>query len=237
MQKIISMTDGKPVYRIAQFSGPLIIGNILQQAYSIVDASVVGRGISINALAAVGGTSWVVWLILAGCRDIGNAVCVVGAKRVGARDARGLADVMLYSMKLWVILSVIFSSLFLAFLNQILIYMNIRAEIYEDARVYLLFYILQIPFILLFNLASALLRAVGNSRPALTSMTVSTVVNIVLDILFVLKFRWGVAGAAIATMIAQGSASLAVQRQSHLSIHHLSLRSPSGLSSFLMGMS
>lgn len=199
----IDMTSGGPVSLVARFSIPLILANLFQQAYSLIDAAVVGKYLGVDAFAAVGCTGWVVWLIIAVCRDCSNAFCIAASMRAGAKDWRGFRDVVAGAFITGAVLSVALTAGLLVGLDWILAHLNVPANIYVQARQFLFVFILSIPAIVAVYLGGALLRAAGNSTVTSRAMTISTVLNILLVLLFVLVFRWSVAGAATATLVAQ----------------------------------
>lgn len=199
----LDMTQGSPIRLMLQFSAPLVVGNLFQQLYSMTDAAIIGKFIGVDAFAAVGCTSWIIWLITAVCRDCSNAFCIAASLRVGNRKMDEFRTVTGNAAIVSVLLSVLMTGGLLLGLDGILRALQIPANIYADAREYLRIIILSIPLMVIFHMAGALLRAAGNSRVTFVAMTASTVVNIVLDLVFVLAFHWSVAGAAWATLIAQ----------------------------------
>lgn len=208
--KNIDMTEGEPIRLVLSFSAPLIMGNLLQQVYSMVDAAIVGNFIGVNALAAVGCTSWAVWLLLAVCRDCSNAFCIVASRQIGGKNLSRFKQIVANAMIGGAVFSLIVTGLLAASTDKILELMSVPENILEDAGTYLLIYVCSTPFIMLYNMAGAMLRAAGNSRVALYGMIASTFVNIGLDILFVAVMNMGVTGAAVATLLAQASAALIV---------------------------
>jgi len=201
--KNIDMTKGEPVRLVLTFSAPLVVGNLLQQVYSMVDAAIVGNFVGVNALAAVGCTSWVVWLLLAVCRDCATAFCIVASQRIGAKNYHVFKIVVANAMMISVIFTVLVTGILVLSIDSILLLMNVPENIMVDAKTYLFIYICATPFIVLYNTAGAMLRAAGNSRVSLYAMVSSTVINIGLDLLFVVVMNLGVWGAATATLIAQ----------------------------------
>lgn len=202
------MTKGNPVSLVMRFSVPLMFGNLFQQMYSMVDAIVIGRFVGVEAFAAVGCTSWICWLINSFCRDSSNAFCVVASISVGNGDRQRLRRIIVNAVLYCAAASVAAVAALLLGLTPMVHALSTPANIMDQAQQYLMIYILSIPLLLTFNLASAILRAMGDSMITFRAMTASTVVNIALDILFVLVFRWGVFGAALATWLACGAAVL-----------------------------
>ncbi|WP_367925717.1 MATE family efflux transporter [uncultured Ruthenibacterium sp.] len=199
----IDMTSGGICGRILRFSAPLAAGNLFQQVYSLTDAAIVGRCVGVDALAAIGCTSWLQWLVFAVCRDGANALCIAASQRVGARDADGLRRITAHGTVLGGVLALCILAPILLFLNPILQFFNVPDNIYADAKIYLTVLAVSVPLIVIYDAAAALLQAAGDSRCTFYAMLCSTVTNISLDLLFVAVFRWGVLGAALATALAQ----------------------------------
>ena len=198
-----TLLTGNPVKEVLLFSLPLVLGNIFVQFYSITDAAIVGNYIGINAFAAIGSTSWIVWILIALCRDASNAVCTLASYKVGENAAASLKKITIYAFSQNLMLIILFSILLLLFLDPILALLQVDKLIYDQARTYLFIYILSTPFLMLNNTACAILRAKGNSLFPSAAMFLSTISNIILDLAFVCLFHMGVAGAAWATFIAQ----------------------------------
>lgn len=202
----LDMTVGNSRRRILRFSIPLVFGNLFQQLYSIVDAVVVGRFVGVDALASVGCISWVCWLINAFLRDTANAFSIAASIRIGNHNSKEFLQIVGNGAVICVILGIPVTGLLLIAVPVILNVLSVQSNVVEMTRQYLTVFILTIPAGLIYNIAASLLRAYGNSRITFLSMTVSTIVNIVLDLFFVLVLRWGVMGAAAATWIAQATA-------------------------------
>ncbi len=200
---VADMTIGNARGLILKFSLPLVFGNLFQQLYSIVDAVVVGRFVGVDALASIGCISWVCWLINAFLRDTANAFSIAASVRVGNHNTREFLQIVGTGVAVCVILGIPMTGLLLLAVPVILNVLSVQPNVAGMTRQYLTVFILTIPAGLIYNIAASLLRAYGNSRITFLSMTVSTIVNIVLDLVFVLVFHWGVLGAAAATWIAQ----------------------------------
>ncbi|MEG0692319.1 MAG: MATE family efflux transporter [Oscillospiraceae bacterium] len=197
------MTQGNPIKLILLFSIPLLIGNIFQQFYSIVDTVIVGRTIGANALAAVGSTGALMFLVLGFVQGMTGGFSVVAAQRYGAGDMAGVRS----SVATSIILSVIVSS-FITFISTLgarwlLEAMRTPPDIIEDAYAYLIIIFAGILATTFYNLIANMIRAIGDSRTPLVFLIVSCVINVVLDYLFIVSFHMGIAGAAYATVIAQ----------------------------------
>lgn len=203
-QREVDMTRGSPVRLILTFAGPLVLGNLFQQLYSFVDAIVVGRYVGVDALAAIGCTSWVVWLINAFVRDSSNAFSIAASVRVGNRNKTEFRAIVGNAVLVCIVMGLAATVLLAALVPFILNALSVQANVYDQAYQYLMVYILSIPLAMVFNIAAALLRATGNSTVTFNAMTASTVFNVVMDLVFVLVFGMGVLGAAVATWLSQG---------------------------------
>lgn len=201
--KHLDMTTGSPWKVILQFSYPLILGNILQQIYALTDSAVVGQFVGLDALASIGGTSWIRWAILGVCTDCAAAFSISAAQRIGAGDISGFKQVVAAGVKFGLILALIFPAILLIALDPALHALQIQANIYADARLYLLLTIISIPACTIYNMACAFLRAAGNSRGPFLAVLGATILNVILDLWFVARLHWGVTGAAVATLLAQ----------------------------------
>ena len=208
--KTIDMTTGSSVGCIMYFALPIILGNLFQQLYSLTDAVIVGRFVNLNALAAIGGTGWVRWAILGVCMDCTLGFGIVASRRIGAGDWNGFKEVLAAGVEFVLaagFLLTLFACLSLDFVLELL---HIPENIYEDARLYLWYASVSIPIGLIYNMTCAFLRAVGNSRGPFAAVVLSTLINVSLDLYFIVGLRWGVCGAARATLIAQTSAAVFV---------------------------
>lgn len=197
------LTEGSCLKQILLFTAPLLVGNLLQQTYNLVDAAIVGRCLGTDALAAVGASSSVQFLVLGFCIGTSAGFGIPIAQRFGAKDYSAMRSYIFHSILLTALFAVILTSACALFCSNILHMMSTPEDIFSGAYRYLLIIFLGIPFTLLYNLEAAMLRAVGDSRTPFIFLAISTVTNIALDLLCILVFRWGVAGAAIATITAQ----------------------------------
>ena len=204
MAKVKEMTEGAPLPLILKFSIPLILGNLLQQTYSLIDAAIVGRYLGIDALAAVGASVSITFLILGFCAGCCSGFGIPIAQKFGSRDYVTMRRLVATSMKLSAFLSFSLAIVTCILCTSILRWMQTPARIMDDAYAYLLVLFIGIPFSFYYNLLSSIIRALGDSRTPFNFLMLSTVLNILLDLLCILVFGWGVAGAAIATVVAQG---------------------------------
>lgn len=201
MQK--DMTQGNPLLLILKFALPLLMGNLLQQTYNVVDAAIVGRILGTNALAGVGASSSVQFLILGFCFGTCSGFGIPIAQSFGAKDYKHLKNLLFHGYLLSVLFAVILTLTCSLLCADILRMLSTPEEIFSDAYTYLLIIFLGIPFTILYNLLSGYLRAVGDSRTPFIFLAISTVLNIGFDFLCIAVFHWGVAGAAIATIFSQ----------------------------------
>lgn len=197
------LTSGKPAKLIIGFALPVLLGLAFQQAYTLTDTIIIGSQLGENSLAAVGSTSAVVSLMFNIINGLVTGFAILIAKNFGAGDhdemRRTIARTITFSgiAAAAIILGIAF------FIDPLLHALNTPAGIYDEARTYLFIVDLGLAATLLYNLESAILRAVGDSVIPLVILVISTVLNIGLDVLMVVVFPMGVAGAALATVIAQ----------------------------------
>lgn len=198
------MTSGSPGKLILTFAVPLMLGNIFQQFYTMVDTMVVGQVVGVEALAALGATDWLVWLVLGVATGMTQGFSILVSQYYGAREWEKLKKSVAYSY----VLTGVFAFLVLAVsqlaIHRVMIFLNTPENIVGMSMLYLRIVFCGIPVISAYNILAAILRAMGNSRSPLIAMILASVINVALDFLFVAGFGWGVAGAAIATVIAQG---------------------------------
>lgn len=197
------MTEGKTLTLILQFALPLLIGNLLQQTYNIIDAAIVGQILGEDALASVGASSSVQFLVLGFCIGICCGFGVPIAKSFGAGNMKEMRNCIFHSLVLTGIIAVILTLSCALLCPQILHMLQTPQNIFSGAYHYLLIIFIGIPFTLLYNILSSILRAVGDSKTPFFLLAFSTVLNILLDLFCIVVLKWGCAGAAIATITAQ----------------------------------
>ena len=196
---------GGGIFRsIFWFSVPLLIGNFFQQLYNTVDSYVVGNYVSTSALAAVGASSPVINMLVGFFMGLSAGAGVVISQYFGAQKGHEMSRAVHASMALTALLSVIFTALGLAFTRPLLQAIGVPEDVLPHSSLYLMIYFTGIAFSLFYNMGAGVLRAVGDSTHPLIYLAVACMVNVVLDFLFVCGFHMGIAGAAIATVIAQG---------------------------------
>ena len=197
------MTEGRIFPQLFYFTLPLLMGNLLQQTYSLVDAAIVGRFLGIDALASVGASTSVVFLILGFCNGCCGGFGIPVAQKFGARDYATMRRYVVVSLQLAAAMSVVLAVLTSVLCDDILYMMRTPDNIFRDAYYYLLITFLGIPCTFFYNLLSSIIRALGDSKTPFWFLLLSTVLNIVLDLFCILVLNWGVAGAAIATLVSQ----------------------------------
>lgn len=217
------MTQGKPLGLILRFALPLMLGNIFQQMYTMVDTAVVGRLVGVNALAALGSVDWFNWMSLGICSGLTQGFSIKIAHQFGAKNQEELKKTVGTSLILAAISAIFVMATFLGCARFVLKLMGTREEILEDALLYVSIMFSGILIVMIYNWMSAVLRAIGDSTTPLIAMGIASASNVILDLLFVAVFHWGIAGAAGATLIAQViSCVYCFARMRKTTIFHLS---------------
>lgn len=197
------MTEGSPMKLILGFSIPLLFGYLFQQLYNLVDTMIVGQFLGVDALAAVGSTGSINFLIIGFCNGVCSGFALPVAHRFGAKDYKSLRK--LWANSIWIsgIFAVVMTLVTVILCRWILTVMQTPKNIMEYAYQYILIIFIGIPATYLFNLTSGMIRTLGNSRAPLAVLMVSSVLNIAMDLIFILFFHLGVSGAALATVLSQ----------------------------------
>ena len=202
------MTAGSPGKLIITFAIPLMLGNIFQQFYTMADTMIVGQVVGVEALAAVGAGDWLVWLVLGIMTGITQGFSILVSQYYGAGEKENLKCAVAKSYIMTALLSVIVLAVSEGAVYHVLLFLQTPDNVIDLTMLYLRLIFAGVPIIAAYNIFAAILRALGNSRSPLIAMTVAAVINVGLDLLFVAVFGWGVAGAAVATVIAQGFSAL-----------------------------
>lgn len=197
------MTTGSPMRGILQFATPLILGYILQQMYLVIDAAIVGRWIGVGALAAVGASSSIMFLIMGFCNGACAGFAIPVAQAFGAKDFHKMRRYVSGAWRIAAVMATVITLLSLMLCHKILQIVNTPIDIYGDAYTFLFLQFAAIPLTFGFNLLSGQIRALGNSRQPFYFLIIASVVNIILDILLILCLGLGVMGAGIATWLSQ----------------------------------
>lgn len=198
------MTTGNPVSIIVRFTLPIFIGNLFQQMYSMVDTIIVGKFVGTKALAAVGSVGTIMFLILGFLQGLTAGFSVLTAQRFGAGDMKSMRKTVGTAAMLSVVITVIMTAGSMLGMRPLLEFMNTPEDIFHDAYVYIMIICGGIAATVLYNLLSGILRALGDSKMPLYFLILSAVLNVFLDLLFIVVFHMGAAGAAWATVISQG---------------------------------
>lgn len=198
------MTQGSPMKLILAFFVPLLFGMLFQQFYSMMDTIIVGKFLGVNALAAVGSTGSVNFMIIGFCMGICNGFAIPVAQRFGAKDYHYLRKFVANGIWLAAAFAVVMTVVVCLLCDDILHWMNTPLDILQGAYDYIFVIFLGIPVIYLYNLLSGIIRSLGDSKSPLIFLIISSLLNIALDLALILIFHMGVAGAAWATVISQG---------------------------------
>lgn len=203
------MTSGSPMKLILGFSVPLLFGFLFQQFYNLVDTLIVGRFLGVDALAAVGSTGSLNFLIIGFCMGVCNGFAIPLAHRFGAGDYKAMRAFMMNAVYLAVIFAAVMTVFTVAFCRLILQLMQTPENIIDDAYTYIVIIFAGIPATYLYNLVSGVIRSMGDSKTPLIFLALAAFVNIGLDLLLIIVFPMGVAGAALATVISQAFSGIA----------------------------
>lgn len=204
------LTKGSIVKAIILFSIPLLIGNLFQQLYNAVDSYVVGNYVGKIALAAVGASTPIINMLIGFFMGISTGAGVVIAQFFGAGDLTKMKKAIHNSIALTLVMGVVLTVVGLVFNDPILKAIGVPSDVFSEASTYLSIYFWSLIFVMIYNMGSGILRSVGDSKRPLYFLIFSSVVNIVLDFLFVKYFGFGVAGAGYATLIAQAISAIMV---------------------------
>lgn len=203
-ERMKDMTCGKSAGLLLSFALPLMLGSICQQLYTMVDTMVVGQVLGVQALAALGASDWLNWMVLGIIMGFTQGFSILISQRFGAGDEDGLRKVTAMSTLLSAVIAIAVTAGSLLTAEPLLRMLNTPENILPDSLSYLQIIFSGAAIVTAYNMMAAILRAVGDSRTPLYAMLVASVVNIGLDLLFVMVFHWGIPGAAAATVIAQG---------------------------------
>lgn len=197
------MTQGSPGKLIFTFSMPLMVGNVFQQLYTVVDAMVVGQILGVAAMAALGAADWMNWMMLAIVQGLAQGFSIRMAQEFGAGDFRQLRKTVGNAVVLAIVSSLALTVVGQMMVEKVLRLLQTPDAIFGDALIYLRIMYGGIPAVMAFNLLASILRALGDGKTPLYAMMIASCTNIALDLLFVGGFHTGISGAAIATVIAQ----------------------------------
>ena len=203
MGNVNDMTVGSPTRDIVRFALPLVCGYILQQMYMVIDAAIVGRFIGVGALAGVGASSSIIFLIMGFASGACSGFAIPVAQAFGAKDYSDMRRYVANALRLSVIIALLMTAVTCLLCAPILRMVNTPDGIFADAYTFLFLQFLAIPFTIAYNLLSGFIRALGNSTTPFYFLIFSSMLNIVLDFLFIVGLHLGVEGVGFATMTAQ----------------------------------
>ena len=203
------MTSGKPIKLIWNFTIPLLIGNLFQQLYNMADTFIVGRTIGVHALASVGSTGSIIFLILGFANGLTAGLAIPLAQRYGAKNYSGVKRSFYVSILISAMVAILLTILSMLFCRQILEIMQTPAEIIDGAYDYLMVIFAGIFSSMAFNLLSNIFRSIGDAKTPLYFLVIACIMNIILDVVFIAGFGMGVEGAGYATVLSQIFSALA----------------------------
>ena len=203
MANVRDMTVGSPARNILNFALPLVLGYVLQHLYQVVDAAIVGRWVGVEGLAAVGASSSIMFLFLGFCNGACAGFSVPVAQAFGAKEYSLMRQYVANAIRIGIWISVLLTIPICVLCSPILRLVNVPDDIFHQAWIYLMLQFLGIPLAIAYNLLAGFIRSLGNSKEPFYFLLVSSATNIILDLIFVIVFKWGVFGAGFATLISQ----------------------------------
>lgn len=207
-KKSINMLTGSPGKTMLIFAAPMILGNLFQQFYNIMDSVIVGKFVSLNALASVGASYSVTNVFIAVAIGGGVGSAVVISQFLGAGKMGKMKTAVSTTLINFLVLSLLLGGIGFIMNDRILMWMNTPSDVFYDAAVYLKIYFVGLPFLFMYNVQASIFNSLGDSRTPLYLLIFSSLMNIVLDLIFVIVFHKGVAGVAVATLLAQGVSAI-----------------------------
>ena len=203
MARTLNMTTGSPMRLLFSFALPLMFGNIFQQLYTVVDTAIVGRGVGMTALAALGTVDWLNWMMLGIAQGFTQGFCIRMSQKFGAQDLESLKKTLGTSLLLTAVVALAGTLIAQLGLPLFLKLMQVPAYLVPSATLYSRIIMGGFAAVCFYNLCSSTLRAVGDSKTPLAAMVVAAITNIILDLVAVFVLKWGIAGAAAATVFSQ----------------------------------
>ncbi len=203
MSRTTEMTVGKPFKLILSFALPMVLGNVFQQLYNMVDTIIVGKFVGVNALAGVGSTGSISFLVVGFALGVCSGFSIPVAQQFGAGDYKKMRKYIAHAIYMSVLTIIVLTVLTVIFTGYILKIMNTSPEIYDYAYNYIIVIFSGIGATIFYNMLSGILRAIGDSKSPLVFLIISSFINIALDLIFILVFKMGVFGAGLATIISQ----------------------------------
>lgn len=203
-EKVKDMTEGAPLKLIIGFAVPMFLGLLFQQFYSMVDTIIVGKYLGVNALAAVGSTGSINFMINGFCIGVCSGFAIPVAQKFGARDYSGLRRFVANAAWLSIGISIVLTAAVSVLCMDILVWMKTPDDIIQEAYSYIFVIFLGIPTTFLYNMTSGIIRSLGDSKTPVYFLLMASVLNIFLDLFMIIVMKMGPAGAAYATVISQG---------------------------------
>lgn len=253
--KAIDMTEGKILPVVIRFAIPLMLGDLFQQLYIITDSAIVGQFVGAKGLAAVGATTFLIKLIIGLFVGISAGASVVIAQCVGAKNMKKLEEAIHIMAGLTILGSIILTAIGVGGSKTLLRLVSIPDDIMDEANIYLAIYFAGVGSQLIYNVGSGVLRAFGDSKRPFIYLIISSIVNVILDLVMIVGLKLGVAGAALATIISQMLSAVLVvyamiktKEPYHLSVKNIKIKSklvseilhmglPAGLQSMIVALS
>lgn len=201
--KLKNMCEGKPLSLIFFFSLPLMLGNIFQQLYTVMDTVIVSQKLGVDGLAALGSCDWLNWMGFGIITGFAQGFSIIVSHAFGSKKEERVQEAIMSMAFSCVVVTVVFLIIIFPMLSMILKFLNTPESIFSSSLLYTRIIYLGLPATMFYNGLASILRALGNSKTPLYAMIIASIINISLDLLFVMEFEWGVAGAGIATVIAQ----------------------------------
>lgn len=202
------LTVGSPLKLIIGFTIPIFFGMLFQQFYSVVDTMIVGQTLGVEALAAVGATGSITFMVIGFCNGIASGFAIPVAQRFGAKDEKGLKRAIANGIYLSITFSAVITLVVTYYCRDILELLNTPADIIDGAYKYLIVIFWGIPVTFFYNFFSGIMRSLGDSKTPVVFLVIASAINIILDIVLILTFHMGVEGAAYATVISQFVAAI-----------------------------
>lgn len=199
----VNMTEGSPVRLIMAFAVPLFIGNIFQQIYSLADTMIAGRFLGDQAIAAIGATSSIYSLLMNITWGLNNGCCIVLSRAFGAGEGKTFKKAVAVMMELNLAIALVLTAFFLVFLRPAMVLLHTPEDIFGQAWLYIVVILAGTVTTVAYNACAGYLRAMGNSRTPLYFLILSSLLNLALDVFFIVILKSGIAGAAWATVIAE----------------------------------
>ncbi len=201
--KEVDLTTGKPFQVLLKFAVPVILGNLFQLFYTLADSVIVGKTLGANSLAAVGSTSTIIYFVFCFINGFTGGFGICLGQRCGAKDEKGMRKSVAVSTLLSIAFAVVLTVICCALSHQILRWMQIPADISDEAYKYMFVVLLGTGATVFYNMISNILRALGDSKTPLYFLVFSSILNVILDLVFIVPMHMGVAGAAWATILSQ----------------------------------